>query len=87
MYQSLDPQVPIVVSTADDKPLFSITRGTLTDIVVWNPWLEKAKGIADFGPDEAYQKMICVEAGAVSRWQALEAGDSWEGGQLIRPGA
>ncbi|KAJ5108027.1 hypothetical protein N7456_004702 [Penicillium angulare] len=85
VYQSLDPAVPIVVSSAaDDKPLFSITRDALTDVVVWNPWIEKAKGMADFGPDEAYKNMICVEAGSVSGWQTLEAGDSWEGGQSIK---
>ncbi|KAJ5280837.1 hypothetical protein N7478_006209 [Penicillium angulare] len=85
VYQSLDPSVPIVVSSAaDDQPLFSITRDALTDVVVWNPWIEKAKGMADFGPDEAYKNMICVEAGSVSGWQTLEAGDSWEGGQSIK---
>lgn len=88
VYQSLDPKVPIVVSSADDnKPLFSVAREALSDVVVWNPWIEKAKGMADFGPDEAYQKMICVEAGSVAGWQTLEAGDSWEGGQSIRPAA
>lgn len=86
VYQSLDPQVPIVVSsTADNKPLYSITREGLSDVVVWNPWIEKAKGIADFGPDDAYKNMICVEAGSVAGWQTLEAGDSWVGGQTIRP--
>lgn len=86
VYQSLDPKVPIVVSSAsDDKPIFSITREGLNDVVVWNPWIEKAKGMADFGPDEGYKNMICVEAGSVSGWQTLEAGDFWEGGQTIRP--
>ncbi|KAJ5895127.1 hypothetical protein N7495_006818 [Penicillium taxi] len=85
VYKDLDPTVPIVVSSAkDDKPFFSITRESLTDVVVWNPWIEKAKGMADFGPDEAYKNMICVEAGSVSAWQTLEAGDSWEGGQSIK---
>lgn len=85
VYQGLDPANPIIVSSAsDDQPLFSITRETLTDIVVWNPWIEKAKGMADFGPDEAYKNMICVEAGSVSAWQTLEADDSWEGGQSIK---
>ncbi|KAH8428509.1 D-hexose-6-phosphate mutarotase [Aspergillus melleus] len=86
VYQSLDPQVPIVVSSAaDNKPLYSIAREGLNDVVVWNPWIEKAKGMADFGPDEAYKNMICVEAGSVAGWQTLEAGDSWVGGQTIRP--
>ncbi|KAI9931057.1 hypothetical protein MW887_010714 [Aspergillus wentii] len=86
VYQALDPKVPIVVASSDDdQAIFSITREALNDVVVWNPWIEKAKGMADFGPDEAYQKMICVEAGSVSGWQTLEAGDSWEGGQTIRP--
>ncbi|KAJ5632497.1 hypothetical protein N7490_008836 [Penicillium lividum] len=83
VYQDLDPAVPIIVST-DDQPLFSITREALADVVVWNPWIEKAKGMADFGPDEAYKNMICVEAGSVSGWQTLEVGDSWEGGQTIK---
>ncbi|BCS01048.1 D-hexose-6-phosphate mutarotase [Aspergillus luchuensis] len=86
VYKALDPKVPIIVSTAsDDQPLFSITREALTDVVVWNPWIEKAKGMADFGPDEAYKNMLCVEAGSVAGWQTLEAGESWEGGQTIRP--
>lgn len=85
VYQSLEPTVPIVVSSAaDDSPLFSITRDSLSDIVVWNPWIEKAKGMADFGPDEAYKNMICVEAGSVNGWQTLEAGESWLGGQSIK---
>lgn len=85
VYQSLDPAVPIVVASAkDDQPLFSITREALNDVVVWNPWIEKAKGMADFGPDEAYKNMICVEAGSVSGWQTLEAGEAWEGAQSIK---
>lgn len=29
--------------------------------VVWNPWIDKAKAMADFGDDE-YHQMVCVEA-------------------------
>ncbi len=34
--------------------------------VVWNPWIAKAKAMADFGDDE-YQRMLCVESGNVDR--------------------
>ena len=28
--------------------------------IVWNPWIDKAKSMADFADDE-YQRMLCVE--------------------------
>ncbi|OJD24195.1 hypothetical protein ACJ73_04452 [Blastomyces percursus] len=86
VYQSLDPKVPIVIVNGDDhnSPLFSITRESLDDIVVWNPWIEKAKGMADFAPDDGFKNMICVEAGSVVGWQTLEAGESWECGQVVK---
>ncbi|KAL3436895.1 class II aldolase/adducin N-terminal [Aspergillus tetrazonus] len=83
VYKDLDPSVPLVISSGD-KELFSITREGLNDAVVWNPWIEKAKGMGDFSPDDGYKKMVCVEAGAVNGWQTLEAGESWEGGQFIK---
>ena len=74
---------PITVSEGSE-PRFEVTRDMLSDVVVWNPWVEKAKGMADFGPDDGYKNMICVEAGSVSAWNSLEAGDAWEGGQRIK---
>ncbi|KAI4226026.1 MAG: hypothetical protein L6R36_003472 [Xanthoria steineri] len=66
------------------KDRYELTRDMLSDVVVWNPWLEKAKGMADFGPEDGYKKMVCVEAGSVSAWNTLDAGDTWEGGQRIK---
>ncbi len=34
--------------------------------VVWNPWIAKAKAMADFG-DEEYHNMVCVESGNVGK--------------------
>ena len=34
--------------------------------VVWNPWIEKAKQMSDFG-DEEYKAMVCVESGNVGK--------------------
>jgi D-hexose-6-phosphate mutarotase len=33
--------------------------------VVWNPWVDKAEEMPDFGGDE-YQQMVCVESGNVA---------------------
>lgn len=44
--------------------------------VVWNPWIDKARAMADFGDDE-WPKMICVEsANAGEAALALEPGQS-----------
>jgi glucose-6-phosphate 1-epimerase len=39
--------------------------------------------MADFSPKDGWKQMICVEPGSVSNWVKLEAGDAWEGGQII----
>jgi D-hexose-6-phosphate mutarotase len=36
-----------------------------TSTVVWNPWLNKAQQMPDFGNDE-YQRMVCIESGNVA---------------------
>ena len=50
--------------------------------MVWNPWSEKAKGMADFG-DEEYKTMVCVEAGSVSKPVTLGAGNKTSFSQKI----
>jgi glucose-6-phosphate 1-epimerase len=64
--------------------VFEIVRDNLEDAVVWNPWIEKAKGMGDFSPKDGYKNMLCVEAGQVSKWVKLEAGETFEGGQVIK---
>lgn len=66
------------------KPSLDVTRDNLVDTVVWNPWIQKSAGMADFGPKEGYKNMVCVEVGAVDGFQTLEAGDSWEGGMIVK---
>jgi glucose-6-phosphate 1-epimerase len=68
----------------DGKPVLDVTRDNLKDSVVWNPWIEKSKGMGDFEPKEGYKKMVCVEVGAVDGWETLEAGDTFEAGQLLK---
>ncbi|TDH70452.1 hypothetical protein CCR75_000387 [Bremia lactucae] len=54
-----------------------------SDVVVWNPWADKAKSMSDFGDDE-YLTMVCVEPGRVSEQQKLPAGQAFLLQQTIR---
>lgn len=74
----------LVTVLESGKSRYQVERDMLSDLVVWNPWEEKSKSMADLGPTDAYHGFICVEAGSVTKWNTLEAGDSWEGGQRIK---
>ncbi|KAF9099335.1 hypothetical protein BGX29_007164 [Mortierella sp. GBA35] len=76
--KSTDLQIPYVAEQGGVQ----LHRKGLSDIVVWNPWTEKAAGMADFGNEE-FHRMICVEAGQVTEFIALAAGGSWEGSQVL----
>ena len=43
----------------------SVAKENSLTTVVWNPWIEKAKALSDFGDDE-WMKMICIEASNVA---------------------
>lgn len=58
------------------------TTEGLPDLVVWNPWVEKARALADFG-DEEYREMICLEAGKIITPQELKPSETWTGSQTI----
>ncbi|KAI1363265.1 galactose mutarotase-like domain-containing protein [Xylaria arbuscula] len=76
------PSSPVVV-TEGGETAFSVVRDNLKDVVVWNPWTEKAAGMGDFEPKDGFKNMICVEAGSVRGWTSLETGDAFEGAQTI----
>jgi glucose-6-phosphate 1-epimerase len=82
VYKSIKQDTTSVVQ--DGKPHLDVIRDNLDDTVVWNPWIEKSKGMSDFEPKDGYKTMVCVEVGTVDGWQKLESGDTFEAGQILK---
>jgi glucose-6-phosphate 1-epimerase len=48
------------VTDASTGRIITVTKQGSASTVVWNPWIDKAAAMADFGDDE-YTGMVCVE--------------------------
>jgi len=68
----------VVLDDRGNQRKITIVKSGLSDIVVWNPWIEKSKRLDDFGDDE-YQRMVCVETGCIRAPPALAPGAQWSG--------
>lgn len=55
----LDTPDTVTVKEADGRTITVAKSGSLAT-VVWNPWIAKAKAMADFGDDE-WPGMLCIE--------------------------
>lgn len=44
----------------------TITHAGATNVIVWNPWVEKSARLGDMGPADAYRGMVCIETGNVA---------------------
>merc|ERR1712174_52016 len=74
IYLSTPPTLRLVDPIG--KKVVTIEKFNLPDIVVWNPWVEKAKRLSDFGDNE-YKEMICVETGHIKPAIRLAPGTVW----------
>lgn len=68
-----------------------LAKAGFADAVLWNPWVEKAASMGDFG-DEEYREMVCVEpanAACYVRGSAVEVppGGAWTGSLRIHVAA
>ncbi|CAI5759933.1 unnamed protein product [Candida verbasci] len=68
------------------KVLYNLKRTNLPDSVVWNPWIKKSEGMADFEPKDGYLNMLCVEPGHVNSMILLNSKDKWNASQEISTG-
>ncbi|KAG8193913.1 hypothetical protein JTE90_011468 [Oedothorax gibbosus] len=76
------PNVNKISHASQDREI-TIEKCNLPDTVVWNPWIDNAKKMADFGDDE-YKQMVCVEAGYVGKPYDLISGDSFRASQSLK---
>ncbi|RFC35094.1 MAG: glucose-6-phosphate 1-epimerase [Candidatus Nitrotoga sp. SPKER] len=51
----------LIVDSGHNRCIRVAKRGSLST-VVWNPWVEKATKMGDFGSDTGYRGMVCVES-------------------------
>ena len=70
-----------VVLTVENHSITSQQVG-FADVVVWNPWSDGSKSIADL-EDEAYQHFVCIESAAIEKPVTLVAGHQWSGRQQL----
>ncbi len=62
---------------------FNSTGGNVpTDVVMWNPWINKSKSISDM-EDDGYKTFVCIEPGLVRSPVSVSAGKSIALGQTI----
>ncbi|CCK70513.1 glucose-6-phosphate 1-epimerase KNAG_0E02530 [Huiozyma naganishii CBS 8797] len=82
VYQNVAPD-RVVQVVNQGKPLHTVKRVNLPDTVVWNPWVEKAAGMADFEPKTGYKQMVCIEPGHVHELVHLAPGEKWAAAQIL----
>lgn len=56
----LDTEAPCTLVDKNKSYQLQITKSGSASTVVWNPWIDKARRMADFGDDE-YLNMVCIE--------------------------
>jgi glucose-6-phosphate 1-epimerase len=56
----LNTQSTCTVADAANRRRIIVSKESSDTTVVWNPWIAKAKAMADFG-DEEWTKMVCIE--------------------------
>ena len=83
IYTDAPSRVELVDAAAERR--LEIAGSGFTDVVVWNPWADLARGIADMKPDD-YLRFICVEAARAVAPLSLLPGETWRGSQRLVAG-
>lgn len=76
VYEGAPDALSLLDEAANSRLL--IAKQGMADVVVWNPWIDKARRMEDFGDDE-FERMVCVETGNIGEAIELEPGRAWAG--------
>jgi glucose-6-phosphate 1-epimerase len=68
-------QIPVKIVDKGNNRTINVYHQGISDIVVWNPWKEKAASLVDM-QDEDYINFICVEGAIASKQITLSPGAS-----------
>ncbi|MDX8387944.1 MAG: D-hexose-6-phosphate mutarotase [Ghiorsea sp.] len=58
----LDQGQDVVIRDESLNRRICIEKKNSHSTIVWNPWIEKCKAMGDFGSDDGYLNMVCVES-------------------------
>ena len=58
----VDTEADCLIEDLAQKRRIRIAKKGSRSTVVWNPWVEKAAKMGDFGSDTGYRSMVCVES-------------------------
>ncbi len=76
----------LVLEDRAERRQVVIENQGLRDLVIWNPWIEKARRLDDLG-DEEYRTLVCVETGTIRPPVWLAPGARWTGVATLTSGA
>ena len=71
VYRNAPDQLVIEDSKLNRR--FTIQKENQSDAVLWNPWINTAKELQDFG-DQEYLNMVCLESGNIDNAAQIAAG-------------
>lgn len=73
---------PVLLLDMAKQRMMRISGNNLSDVVLWNPWVEKTRRLKDL-PADGYTKFVCVEHGAIAEEVTLPPHSVWRAGQCI----
>ena len=65
---------PVILVETQQKTV-TLEADDFHDVVVWNPWKDKAHSMSDFD-DQEYHNMICIEPASIETTISLEPNQS-----------